>query len=185
MADPYRISLIPSPSCWREQNAIDYAGMNPTNLPWVMLALNALIQVVVAVVTVHLALGRFHRERWWERKADAYSRIVESLYAAIEHFRVSSAECEGGAKFDEKFRQKIDHDCDAAFGELRKAQVIGAYIISNEVAKMLDELMKRPRLSWNDSPHWEVFKDDQEAYAKALVGIREIAKKDLRISSWW
>jgi len=39
-----------------------------------------LIAVVTAIVTIHLSIKRFHSERWWERKADSYSRIVESLH---------------------------------------------------------------------------------------------------------
>ena len=42
---------------------------------------NSIVQPVVsAISTVRLALRRFRSEKWWERKADSYSRIIEALH---------------------------------------------------------------------------------------------------------
>jgi hypothetical protein len=35
---------------------------------------------VIAWLTVQLSLGRFYRERWWERRLAAYTAIIEALY---------------------------------------------------------------------------------------------------------
>ncbi len=34
-----------------------------------------------AIVTVHLAFRRFRAEKWWEKKAEAYSRTIDALVA--------------------------------------------------------------------------------------------------------
>ncbi len=39
-----------------------------------------IIAIITAIITVHLSLRRFHSEQWWVRKADSYSKIVESLH---------------------------------------------------------------------------------------------------------
>ena len=36
-----------------------------------------------AYLTVKFSLKKFFTEKWWERKADAYSNIVECLYLKI------------------------------------------------------------------------------------------------------
>ena len=44
------------------------------------LVVGLVIAVVSARVTVHFALKRFYSEKWWERKAEAYSSIIEALH---------------------------------------------------------------------------------------------------------
>jgi len=41
-----------------------------------------IIAVATSWVTVRLSLRRFRTERWWERKADAYSDLLEKLVDA-------------------------------------------------------------------------------------------------------
>src|SRR5438094_5124193 len=38
------------------------------------------IAAVTSILTVRLALWRFHSEKWWERKAELYSRLMEALF---------------------------------------------------------------------------------------------------------
>ena len=38
------------------------------------------IAVISARVTVHFALKRFYSEKWWERKTEAYTAIIEALH---------------------------------------------------------------------------------------------------------
>jgi hypothetical protein len=53
-----------------------FLGMSP-----VLTILSGLfIAVATSLVTVWLALWRFHSEKWWERKAELYSKLVEALY---------------------------------------------------------------------------------------------------------
>lgn len=41
--------------------------------------LSVAASIITAIATVRLSLSRFRSERWWERKADAYSRLIEEL----------------------------------------------------------------------------------------------------------
>ena len=43
-----------------------------------------LIAAVSSWITVQLALRRFRRERWWERKTDAYTKVIEALHNSKE-----------------------------------------------------------------------------------------------------
>ena len=48
-----------------------------------------IIAAVSAWVTVQLSLRKFRKEKWWERKADTYSNVIEALYnskAYPQHF---------------------------------------------------------------------------------------------------
>ena len=141
-----------------------------------------LIAVITSVLTVRLSLKRFHAERWWERKAEAYSRIVESLHHLMEYSSAMSEESTHSVEFTEERRKDLVDNYRSAHRDLRKATGIGAYIISDEVAAVLSRLEARPQLAWNDNPPWEIFDADLSAYKEALEQIRRLAKKDLRVS---
>jgi len=43
------------------------------------------VAIVTPVITVRLSLKSFVSQRWWERKAEAYSQIMEQL-SYSEHY---------------------------------------------------------------------------------------------------
>lgn len=147
------------------------------------LASSLVIAACTAAVTVWLALRRFHAERWWERKAEAYSRIVETLNTLVEYCSTMSA-AELGATYSVERKQQLRDEYDRAYLELRKATGIGSYIISNKVADVLARLEARPRFDRDSKAAWlEIFDAEYEAYKNALSQIRSLAKRDLRVSN--
>ena len=142
-----------------------------------------LLAVVTSWVTVRLSLRRFHAERWWERKAEAYSRIVEALHSVVEYCAAMSKQDKhvDDAPTVER-RKELSDSLDSADRDLRKATGIGAYIISDEVALILSRLDSRPAPNWETSLPYEVFDDDLAAYREALDQVRRLAKKDLKVS---
>ena len=148
--------------------------------PWIALVLTNFLTTLTAVFGVWLSFRRFGKERWWERKAEAYCRIVESLYLVSAYYSALSVEDITGNQLSEERKKELSENCDTAFRELRKATGMGAYSISDAVADVLSNLDKRPRLSPRDTAWFEIFEADREAYQKALEQIRLLAKRDLR-----
>ena len=140
-----------------------------------------IVGICTAFFSVRLALHRFHAERWWERKAEAYSRIVEALHDAMEYCSDRSHEDMAGQQTSEEREKQLAEDYDRAYRELKKATHIGAYIISDEVAEVLAVLERRPRQDPKDCAWFEIFDSEHEAYKKALAEVRKLAKKDLRV----
>lgn len=154
--------------------------------PWLTTIVNTVLPSLVvgvctAVITVRLSLRRFHAERWWERKADAYSRIVEALHSAMEYWSARSHEDMTGDQIGEEREKRLSEDYDRAARELSKATGVGAYIISKEVADSLERLQKRPRLEPKDCAWFEIYDAEYVAHKKALTEVRELAKRDLRV----
>jgi hypothetical protein len=140
------------------------------------------IAVVTSVLTVRLSLHRFHAERWWERKAEAYSRIVETLHQLMEYHAAMSEDAMNYKERDEAQFAKLHDEYQQAYRDLRKATGIGAYIIFDEVAAALASLDARPRPKWSrEEPPWEPYDAEFEAYKEALEQIRRLAKKDLNV----
>jgi hypothetical protein len=139
------------------------------------------VAVLTAIITVQLSFRRFQAERWWDRKADAYSRIIEALHHAIAHASMASDEClTGYVEYSEEYRKRILDSYRKAQIDLEIATGVGAYVISDEAAKILKDLEHRPP-QVDPLDTYGRLEADLKDYEKALDEIREIAKKDLKV----
>ena len=139
------------------------------------------VGVCTAIITVRLSLRRFHAERWWERKAEAYSRIVEALHSVMVYWSARLREEQTGQKLDKERGKRLFEDYNRAARELNKAAGVGAYIISEDVATSLRRLQERPRMDPGDCAWLEIYEEEYDAHSKALTEIRQLAKKDLGV----
>ena len=140
-----------------------------------------IIAVLTSYLTVKLALRRFRTEKWWERKAEAYSRIVEALHALMEYAAAMSSASEEDRNLSDEHRNELEDIYKSANFDLRKATGIGAFIISDEVAALLSQLESRPRLDRRQNAPWDVYDDDVASYKQTLEQLRHLAKKDLGV----
>jgi hypothetical protein len=137
-----------------------------------------LVAVVTAVLTVQLSFRRFQAERWWDRKADAYSKIIEALHHILAHTSMTYEEKIYGNDPSEEYKQKVVESYRQSIIDLEFATGVGAYVISDEAAKILTELAKFEPPDEN----WAVaLEDDMKKYERTLAKIRELAKKDLKV----
>ena len=145
--------------------------------------LSLMVAVVVAYVTVQLSLWRFYREKWWERKLAVYTSVIESLHhikSSAEHrwealvFAAPVVEAEKKS-LDEKYR--------AARAELRKCADIGEFLLSPEAVDVLDNFERQAEAARNANTYDKHLDGMLVAVSDALVGIKEVAKHDLRLSS--
>ncbi|PAP78020.1 hypothetical protein BSZ37_17020 [Rubrivirga marina] len=106
------------------------------------------VAMVTSLVTVRLSIQRFYTERWWERKADYYTDLVE----AMEHVRrwlAMNLECarERGATLTRAYPGVTYPERDAFFGgldRLKRAASTGDFLMSPDalaqVAGLVDVL---------------------------------------------
>ena len=141
------------------------------------------VAICTAIITVRLSLRRFRAERWWERKADTYSRIVEALHNAMEYCEAMSDESLTHNVITPERKAQLIQDYRQATLELRKATGVGAYIISPEIADALARSQARPELDWQTTAPFEFYDHEREGYKAALGEVRELAKQDLEVRS--
>jgi hypothetical protein len=139
------------------------------------------------VLTTNLALKRFYRERWWERKAEAYSKIIEALHYAAHCLSEWSDQELTGQKLSDGEAKQLLNDFRAAQAELKKATGVGAYIISTEAAKVLSDhtiAMAQSDAKFNydhGDPLFEKYAADSKLYQRTLEKLRTLAKTDLGV----
>jgi hypothetical protein len=134
--------------------------------------------ITAAFVTQFFTFRRFQSERWWDRKADAYAKIIEALHRATEHYRTLQIYEEHNA---EAPREVIDA-AKGSFSEIYRQTAIGAYVISDEAANMLQDLQKRCKeIKEDDEGSYSLCIGLNHAYSDALKEMRKIAKHDLGV----
>ncbi len=137
--------------------------------------------LITALVSVRLALRRFRSEKWWERKAAAYSEIFESLYHVKTYAEHLLQKIEEGVRFSEERMAELGRSSKEGRDGIRRAAVIGTFLMSEEAAARLSKLV-----SDLDDPKYgldlpEEVAADRDLVVAAIEELRPIAKRDLSV----
>lgn len=151
----------------------------PDSLEQILTAL--FVAAATAYVTVYLALRRFHAERWWERKAAAYDRLLGALADLKRHadHRVEEHE---GTTFSDDYSKVVSDMHREASHELERAGILGGYTFSDRTARALAKLLADDNAKRLETPH-EFFARVARAYESAIAEITAAAKEDLRVDA--
>ena len=146
-----------------------------------------LIAAVLAFIASLLAIystrfRRFAQERWWERKADAYTRIIEALSDLVDYYRqMCDEEINPKRTVSEKIKRDMLERSKRGHREITKAADIGAFLISSKADAALQLFRKGPEKKPNPQDWYSIFDNEYSGAERCLKEIVECAKKDLRV----
>ncbi len=139
---------------------------------------------VVALLGTYFALRRFRQERWWEKKSEAYTKLVEHLtslhigFEQIDELSLRSSDPEEFTPEDEKALDDTYRRIRAPYEAVRRSTIEAAAVLSPaaiEILKaFLNECVKR---SFGD--RFREPDELSEAAAKAAKALQEEMKGDL------
>jgi hypothetical protein len=138
------------------------------------------IAVLTSWLTVQFALRRFRSEKWFERRLDAYTKIIESL-----HFmkrctdRQLRAEEAGGCEIAREVQEEIVQMYNTGFADLRRLTDMGALVFSSEAVTVLDAVRQGLDAASEEQSSWAQLHAEAAAIGKCLKEIVPIAKRDL------
>lgn len=142
---------------------------------------SVVVAIIVAVLTVHLALRRFYTEKWWERKSAAYTAIIEALHHVRNHADTNLTFSMTGRELPETGEKELTEKLQGAMAELRKQLDIGNFVLSEEAVATMNKLMTELDASTNTN-HWQEHLELKlTAVDRCLSNMRHIARKDLRL----
>ena len=141
-----------------------------------------LVAVITAFVTVKLSLRRFYTERWWEKKAEVYSRIIEALHRYKKYYEEKlKIEMKYPRSDNDELEKKLSKQWAESKAEIEKAVDLGAFIVSEEVESILTKFLNRKIGDPNYDPLFEIIETDLGKVKKCLSEVKAAAKKDLGI----
>jgi hypothetical protein len=142
-------------------------------------AIGIVIAAVSAWITVQLSLRQFRAERWWERKAEAYERIIGAfhdfkIFASRQAAELQKKEMseEAGATLRARARKADD--------DILKAIDIGALYLSDEAQSRLRQYQNEERSAQDLNTWFGYLEADRNAADACLKDMIKIAKRDLR-----
>lgn len=119
-------------------------------------------------LAVKRALEQFRSEKWWERKEQIYTTLLEQLSLIYHHHsKLLNAEHMGETlSLSDKDRELVDQ----ALQHLKKSLELGQYLISTDAAKALQ------RVLWADGEFaMEYYEDSCSKLSTAIELIRKEA----------
>lgn len=139
----------------------------------------AVVVGVFSIFTVFLPLSRFRSERWWERKAAAYTEIIECLHTLTEYYAAAILSEENHFKENLERHVKMFEEQKTAREKLRKAANIGAFVITKRAAYTLLDLLHHLDAIKAGSM-LEHFKQGQALVDQAIIDLKVEARDDLK-----
>ena len=139
------------------------------------------ISILVTIITVKLSLKKFRSEKWWEKKAEAYSKIIDALHQLKNYCDQKLPASYGEFNLSPEKENELAEQYKIAYREFVKALDVGSFIISKEAVKILETYRNRPQLDFNDNPLCEIIECDLKYIKECLQDFKIVAKKDLDI----
>jgi hypothetical protein len=138
------------------------------------------IAVISSWVTAYFSLRRYHSERWWDRKAEAYTAVIEALYNSKAYSDDNlNAEMRGREVSQERHKE-LRTQSRKANDEIQKAIDIGSFLLSEEAMKRLKRYKKEGNRASEERTWFEYLDADSAATGSCLKDMVEIAGRDLR-----
>ncbi len=106
------------------------------------ITVGAITAVIASYITVRLSLRRFYSEKWWEKKAEAYSAILEALHYMKRSFDEDLEADMLRREIPEDRKEQLRQKYREADDELKKRIDIGQFVLSDEAALTKGELRK-------------------------------------------
>lgn len=144
------------------------------------IAPSVIAAIVASWVTVRLAFGRFKKENLWQRKLEAYSRILDSLHVCrIRAERLMNESQRDIDRSDEQTKE-FDMEYSKATSELHRMIDTGVLILPEDIATHLTTVMKPRFDDWKDMPSYEFWNTEDDRIKIAIKVVINIARIDLK-----
>lgn len=138
--------------------------------------------LVAGGVSIYNArFGRFAQQRWWDRKVDAYSRIIEALSGLAHYYEEHmNAELEGREISDAR-QKDIKQFWSNGYAEVKRATAVGAFLISTESEAALQKMWREKGKGVQPGDWYAQMESDYTATSDCLKSIVAAARSDLGI----
>ncbi|HFF4834342.1 TPA: hypothetical protein ACGC6G_002116, partial [Acinetobacter baumannii] len=149
---------------------------------------NLLISIVsgtvIAIVSSYLTsiwtMKKFYTEKWWDRKEQAYTEIINALYDMIQFYKVYKEDYGQDDFISDERATDLRQKYSDGIRKLYRATDLATLYVSEEAVNVLVKLRNREILDQRSNPLWEVYELEYKYYNQSLTQLLIIAKKDLK-----
>lgn len=136
---------------------------------------------LAAILAAHLAMRRFREEKWWQRKSEIYSELINELHELkYPKVRFFDSLAEGVKIEDDEAHELIRQEKDSQVKVFQVAErssfVLNKSVLS-EIRKM-DQYLNRAK---KQESAIEQYQDEIHAIDECILRVKAIGRKDLQI----
>jgi hypothetical protein len=137
--------------------------------------------IITSSVAVWLAMMRFRADKWWERKHDSYTRLLQVLHRLVRYAEAHlRAPMDGPMPEDEQERLKSEwKELSRVYAEVRD---LADFDMSPEAVEVLKKYDTARSAARNDDDVDEWIRGDLAASARCLAEIKDAARRHLRVN---
>lgn len=147
-----------------------------------------IVPIIITLITVKISLRKFRTQKWWEKKAETYSLIIDALHKLKDYCEHKLAAEYDKAEYpstpghlSKEAEEELANQCKQAHREVARAIDVGSFIISEAALKSLSVYKNRPQLDWDTNWLGDIIVQDLEYTTSCLENFKKEAKKDLGI----
>lgn len=139
------------------------------------------VGVTTSVITVWLSLRRFRAEKWWESRARAYERVIESLYTARVSTEVYLDAEKEGRNIEDGVRKEFSKRSLEARLDIARAATIGGFLFGDSARERLETFLADRQTAADESDWSAYLQKVWDIENSCLQDIINIARHELRI----
>lgn len=125
------------------------------------IAIGVLSGAIASFITSNIALRKFYKEKWWEKKYEVYKLLLTALYEHKKNIntikRHLDAQLNGYCKKieEESYKSKISVS-------LEEVIFSSSFILDNEISDVINEFIERSRRHYKSLTHPESGSDPSD-----------------------
>lgn len=132
-------------------------------------------------LSVKLALRKFVDEKWWERKAEAYEKVISALYYSFRYYDEELHNQSGRNAPAKRTMDEILERSQKGDQDIIEAMTLGTLKLSQETIERLQEFRSNQEKATQAKSWTDHLMMAYDAHRGCLNDVIALAKKDLRI----
>jgi hypothetical protein len=139
-----------------------------------------LVSIITAYITVRLSIKQFYSQRWWDKKAEAYSQILEHLsYLRYYYEKWSNVIMQPDITLDVDHKKNLDEGYRRSEEAITKAAAVGEFIVTETTTKAISKLLSELFSLTFQSDLIKAIDDSYAAVNECIKTVRGEAKEAL------
>jgi len=138
------------------------------------------VSIITAYITVRLSIKQFYSQRWWDKKAEAYSQILEHLsYLRYYYEELSDDLLRADTTLDTDHTKSLNEGYRRSKESITKAAAVGEFIVSETTTKAISKLLSKLYKLYFENDLIKATDDSYEAVNECIKTVRKEAKEAL------
>jgi hypothetical protein len=138
------------------------------------------VSLATALITVRLSLRQFHSQRWWEKRNEAYSQIMEQLSYLVYYYNEWIDEDLGLTEKSEQEKFGLYTKYSKIREDLTRVAAMGSYIVAPTTSEALAKMLIEFRKTEYDTNFGAIVSDRYKLVQECIEIVRRDAKQSLQ-----